>query len=49
MDIDYMSKLQSATSCDVILNFSSAPGTDVLAYLNGYVYYNVHWITMIFI
>ena len=44
-----MSKLQSATSCDVIMNFSSAPGTATLAYLNGYVYYNVNWITMIFI
>ena len=43
-----MSKLQSVTSCDVILNFSSAPGTAILTYLNGYVYYNF-WITMIFI
>ena len=32
-----MSELQSATSCDVISNFLSAPGTDTLAYLNGYV------------
>ena len=37
--IDYINKLQSATSWDVILNFSSVPGTAALAYLNGYVYY----------
>ena len=37
-----MSRLQSATSCDVILNLSSAPGTAALAYLNGHVYYNVN-------
>ena len=40
--IDYMSRLQSATSCDVILNFSSAPGTATLVYLNGHVYYDVN-------
>ena len=47
--IDYMSILQRATSWDVIWNFSSAPGTATLAYLNGYVSYNCKWITMIFI
>ena len=49
MGIDYMSKLQSATSYDVIFNFSSAPGTATLAYLNGYSYCNIYRITMIFI
>ena len=49
MGIDYMRQLQSVTSCDVILNFSSAPGTATLAYSNGYIYYNFNWITMIFI
>ena len=33
-----MSKLQSETSRDVILNFS---GTATLAYLNGYVYLRI--------
>ena len=37
-----MNKLQSATSCDVILNLSCVPGTATLAYLNGCVYYNVN-------
>ena len=44
-----MNKLQRATSCDIILNFSSAPVTATLAYSNGYIYYNFNWITIIFI
>ena len=49
MSINYKSKLQIATSSDVILNSPSAPGTATFAYLNGYVSYNCNWITMIFI
>ena len=37
-----MSKLESATSCDVLLNVSGAPGTATLAFLNGFDYYIVN-------
>ena len=42
-----MSKLQSAKSRDVILNFQVCSAT--LTDLNGYFYFNHNWMTMIFV